>query len=120
MARHQRALVAVALVLGALLIVTVVVLVQLSTRIAVGTRDAGALYAAIACVRAHANNTCTPSNTLSTSSSQPLIIHTDGQTVTWYTADGKEWMTTIAAAQPLWSDLVASHITNYQIQAVAI
>ena len=107
---------------GALVVLSLVALLvwRLGSIATPPSRAEGSLMQAVGCWHRPSLGDCTPANTISSLPSQPTIVESDGQTVTWYSMDGQQWRTTSASETDVLRMFQNSGFTNYRIEATAV
>ncbi|MBV8444572.1 MAG: hypothetical protein JOZ92_01510, partial [Candidatus Dormibacteraeota bacterium] len=76
------------------------------------TADAGQLAQALVNYKAHSND---KSQTISDDPSQSAELQSDGQTVTWYAADGTKYSTTVEGGGSLTTEFDDNGYYNYKV-----
>lgn len=105
-------------VLVAILIGVAIVTIRLSSSTSPSARDSGALIQAVSCLRGGAAApSCSTSETISTNPAQGATIQADGQTVTWFSGDGREWQTTVASETNLLRLFANYGFRHYRVAA---
>ena len=105
---------AVAVLIGIAALTLLVVLLSGSGH-STPPRDTGALAKAVTCARpGAAPAACSTADRISTDPNQAALIAGDGTSVTWYSADGRQWQTTLGSSQEALRIFADNGYTNFR------